>query len=274
MFATELAAPSRLPSILRYFSQLIVSYPLAMLAGLPLSAALSVLGLGEHGQDIYFAGYRAMVCLVAGSFIGWIIGRRVPHLVPTGRWIWALPGFVVFLAIVGDFLVSMSIPWLPETFFATSSNEGLGVYLLTLPAFSALGYSVGMALVGKRLSGVAVLASALLFSILVVFAHEFERSRIEAWSRTKFVMDTQGLRFSRDPYILCSSGEAQLLRSGTAVEAMEYRDCGPGRLLEKDEQRRPGMWSVVRVKILDGPSRGAQGWVLAYGIEGYRTIGP
>jgi hypothetical protein len=114
-----------------------------------------------------------------------------------------------------------------------------------------------------------LVAWAFLFVSLAGAANWFERSRIEAWSKVRFVSDPQGVRFSRNPEMLCSAGEALLLPRGIAVEALEHRNCGPGRLLGADEPRRTGMWDVERVKILDGPSAGLEGWVLAYGVSGY-----
>ncbi len=263
MFEPEIKAPSKLPDILRYFGQLFCSYPAVMIVGAPFFLLLSSIGLGgDHG----FAGYKILVCLSVGPFVGRAVGRGLPELVSSGKWIWALPAMFVVPAIARDLL--RATWWLPETLFATSSNEGLGVYIFSLPFFSALGYSIGMALVGRKLSGAVRLGLVLVFIALTAGAHEFERIRVEVWKSTKLVIDPQGVRFSRDPMMLCSAGEAQLLPRGTVVEAREHRNCGPGRLLEADEPRRPGMWDVERVRVLSGPSKGTEVWVLAYGVHG------
>jgi hypothetical protein len=165
MFETKLEAPSKLPEILRYFGQLLCSYPAVMIAGAPFLLLLSLIGLGgDHG----FAGYKILVSLLVGPFVGRVVGRSSPELVRTGKWIWALPAIFVIPGIVSDLL--RAGPWLPETFFATSSNEGLAVYLISLPAFSAIGYSIGMALVGRKLSGVNRLCLVLAFVALAAGA--------------------------------------------------------------------------------------------------------
>jgi hypothetical protein len=57
MFEMEVEIPSKLPGVLRYFGQLILSCPLVMIAGLPFSAVLSLFGLsGAHGQNIISLG--------------------------------------------------------------------------------------------------------------------------------------------------------------------------------------------------------------------------
>ena len=91
-----------------------------------------------------------IVCLFVGIAIGWIVGRTAPSSVPIGRWIWVLPAFVVFPGMASEEFSSQLVPWLPEYFFATGSNEGLAVFFGMLPAFSALGYSIGMALFGTK----------------------------------------------------------------------------------------------------------------------------
>jgi hypothetical protein len=122
-----------------------------MLAGAPFFALLSVLGFGgEHPAHIHFAGYDALVCLSVGLIAGWVIGCVSPTLVPSGRWIWVLPAIVSLPDMVREGLASGPVPWLPESWFVAGTNEGLGVYLLTLPACSALGYSIGMRLAGLK----------------------------------------------------------------------------------------------------------------------------
>src|ERR1700693_481540 len=117
MFETKIETPSKLPEILRYFGQLFCSYPAVMIAATPFFILLSLIGLGgDHG----FAGYKILVCLFVGPFVGRTIGSATPELVWTGKWIWALPAMFITPAIATDLL--RAIPWLPETLFATSSN--------------------------------------------------------------------------------------------------------------------------------------------------------
>jgi hypothetical protein len=269
MFETQIETPRRLPGIVRYFAQLILSYPVVGLAALPISAMLSLLGLGVHANSVHFAGYAAVLCgFLVGPVVGLLIGRGEPRLVHTGRWIWVLPAAVVIPAAVRDLIPIDGVPWLPESFFATPSNEGLGVYLFTLPAFCALGYSIGMAFTEREIGGDMLLCWALLLVVLVGVAHAFEVSRLEEWSRVRFVVDPDGAKFSEEPNLLCTTGDALLLTRPTAMETLERRDCGPGRLLEPDEPRRSGSWEVQRVRVLNGPHKGAVGWVRSYAVAG------
>jgi hypothetical protein len=272
-----------LTAALRYFLQLLVFCPVVMLAGIPFSALLSILGLsGEHPSHTRFAGYEGLVCLFVGITVGWIMGRKVPSFVPIGRWIWVLPAIVVFPDMVREGLRSQPVPWLPEEFFATGGNEGLGVFFFMLPTFSAVGYSIGMALVGTksqwakltRLSPMPhavtmTVAWVALFSLLILFAHNFERSRIERWSRVRTVIDRPGLSLSSDANQICTTRTSRgglLLPTGTMVEGLERRVCFNRRLLDEDAPRPADSWSVERVRVLTGSNGGAEGWVLAYGL--------
>ncbi|MGA2184890.1 MAG: hypothetical protein ABSH47_17870 [Bryobacteraceae bacterium] len=272
-----------LPTALRYFLQLVSSYPVVMLAGFPLSRLLSVFGLsGEHPSQTHFAGYLALSCLFVGPFIGWVVGHKVPSFVPSGRWIWVLPTVIFCPGVAGDLLSRQQIPWLPESVFATGSNEGLGVFLVTLPACSALGYSIGMALVTPKAKwtklprlgpmphpATIILAWVALVGILAILAHRFEMSRIESWSRVRTVIGRPGLWLSADPNLLCSapaSNRGRLLPTATLVEGLERRACVKDRLLDADAPESAGSWNIERVKVLNGSNAGVEGWVLDYGL--------
>jgi hypothetical protein len=239
---------------------------------------------GEHPSHVQFAGYEALVCLFIGVLTGWVFGLKIPALISTGRWIWILPAIVVFPDMVREVSRSQSIPWLPEYFFATPGNEGLGVYLLTLPTFSALGYSIGMILVGTKSKWVQlaelspmppattiIVVGGALLGILVLMAHKFADSRIESWSRVRTVIDRPGLMLVPDANRLCSDRASEgglLLPTGIKVEGLERRVCSKGHVLDVDAPRPADAWSVERVKVLAGSNTGLKGWVLAYGISG------
>lgn len=70
--------------------------------------------------------------------------------------------------VVGGGLTSGPVPWLPEVLFAAGTNEGLGVYLFTLPACSALGYSTGMALAGVDFGWSQLTLLSLVFRVATI----------------------------------------------------------------------------------------------------------
>jgi hypothetical protein len=276
-------SPGFLKPAFRYFLQLLFFCPAIMLATVPFSGLLSLLGLsGKHPSDTYFAGYEGIGCLFVGIAVGWIVGRKAPSFVPIGRWVWVMPAIVVFPAMVREGLSSQPVPWLPDEFFATGGNEGVGVFLLMLPTFSAVGYSIGIALVGTepkwlRLTHLSpmphavtiIVAWLVLFSLLVLSAHSFEHSRIEKWSRVRTVIERPGLSLFNDANQLCStrtSSGGLLLPAGTMVEGLESKVCSNHRVLDKDVQPPSGSRSVERVKVLTGSNGGVEGWVLAYGL--------
>ena len=279
MFETN-DSPTLLTAAWRYLLQLFFFCPVVILASVPFQSLLSIFGLsGEHSSQTYFAGYEGIICIFVGMGVGWITGRNVRLFVPIGRWIWVLPVIVIVPEIAREVSNSHPVPWLPDMFFATGGNEGVGVFLFMLPTFSAVGYSIGMALVGTKPkwesltsmpSAVTItLACVALFNLLALFALSFEHSRIEKWSRVRTVIDRPGLLLSTDANQLCStrtSSEGFVLAAGTMVEGLERRICFNRRLLSEDVQPPEGSWSIERVRVLTDSSVGAEGWVLAYGL--------
>jgi hypothetical protein len=252
-----------------------------MLAAWPASALLRACGLhGDHPPHIYFAGYQALLCLFVGPIPGWITGRMAPSLAPTGRWTWVIGAMVLIPSIVHA-TATRPVPWLPEEFFVTGANEGLSVVLLTLPACSAIGYSIGMLLLGifpnsrgagtnRLVRGLLVFGTGIgLFLPCAAILHKFERTKIEGWSRVRFIIDPLGLRFSPDPNFLCSAptGVALPLLRPAIVESLESRICGEDHLLELGTSPPLNSFSIERVKVLNGPNAGSQGWVPAYGLQ-------
>jgi len=280
-----------LPWVLRYFLQLLFSYPVVLIASIPFSTVFSKLGFsGEHSSGKFFGGYEALVCLFVAPFIGWIVARLKPSFVPSGRWIWILPVMVIVPDTIRQLLHQQSIPWLPEYFFATAGNEGLGVYLFTLPMCSAAGYSVGMFFTGRshrdeRVSrlrsaskaAIVTIAGFALFCLFTSLLRKFENSRLERWERVRTVIDPTGLAFSADVRFLCgpkdlASSRAFLLRRGTYVESLERRGCNEDQLVDVNaipppKVGSPGPFLLDRVRILGGPLAGSEGWVLEYGLQ-------
>lgn len=227
---------------LYYFLQLLFCYPMIMLAVSPVALLLRAFGLNEEfPSQIHFAGYQALLCLFIGPIIGWVAGHVEASLAPTGRWLWVLPAAILIFSIVHAAEIQ-PVPWLPEEFFATGANEGLGVYFLTLPSCAAVGYSIGMVLRGVRCKpaiglGLRPIARVLLVAVMstalfipsAALIHRFERAKMDRWSRMRFVIDRSGLRFSSDPNLLCAaptSATLPLLRAH--LESLESRTCSGG----------------------------------------------
>jgi hypothetical protein len=279
-------SPDFLKLALRYLMQLLVVCPVVVVAtGSVSDLLLSRLGLsGEHPSHVFFGGYSAVVSVFVGIALGWIAGHRRPSLVGVGRWIWVLPATVVFPEIIGAVFRTEPAPWawIPEVFFATGDNEGLGVFFFLLPTSAACGYSIGMALIGtgsKRAKVTRLIPSAQvavvsliwlsLFCVLLLVARRFENSRIEKWGRVGTVVDRSGLSISTDVNQLCATRtSSHLLRSGTEVEKLETRGCLNQRLLDLEAADSTEAWHVVRVRVLFGVERGLEGWVPAYGLIG------
>ncbi len=259
--------------MLSYLSQLVLSYPSTMFAAWTVSLLLSAFGFpsGRHSGQIYFAGYQALLCLFVGPVVGRVIGNLLPGAITAGRWLWVL-GVPVLVLALNHGAPHGPILTLPEEFFSTGGNEGAGVFLVTLPACSAIGYSLGMALApGPRLFSrhayVLVIAAVLFFGSAFLM-RKFERSTMQNWSRIREVVDPIGLRFSRDAESLCTGpcSAAFPVVKGT-VEIRERRVCSGGSLVSPGAALSHGTFAADRVKLLSGPYAGSEGWVQDYGLS-------
>ncbi|PWU12078.1 MAG: hypothetical protein C5B51_01375 [Terriglobia bacterium] len=277
-----------LAKVWSFFLQLLIAIPGVMIASQPIVTALSLFGLSTKRQPWEFAGFEAIVSLVTGVLAGRLTGARAPHMVSTGRWIWLPLATLIVPDILREQIHPKPVPWLSEYLFA-SQGEGLGVYLLTLPACSAIGYSLGISLTSirrrlSRIAGLTTLEGELLFgsvcfaagAALFVVLHGFEQRSIERWKRVRSVIDEPGLQIVADPNLLCGKQpEARapflLVPSGTYVESIERRGCSGDRLIGVEAVTPspvglPGAYLLDRVRVLDGPNTGLEGWVLEYGL--------
>jgi hypothetical protein len=244
-----------------------------MLAISPTSALHRAFGLaGEHPPYIYFAGYDTLLCLFVSPILGWTAGRVAPSLLLTGRWTWVLPAILLIpMIILGP--RTAPVPSLPDGFFITGSNEGLGVVLFTLPMCSAIGYLIGMLLLGMRRVlriGIVVAIGAALFIPCALILHRYERATIESWSKVRSVIDPLGLPFSPDPNFLCAHPTGQLSLLHATVEDLETRVCSKGQLTETGSPQSHRAFTIKKVRILNGPNAGREGWVPSYGLSGER----
>lgn len=271
----------------RYVAQLVFSYPAAMLASLPVTSLLAGFGFsGDRGPGIHFAGYEILACLLLGTSVGWAVGRFQPSWVRTGQWIWIVP-----VMIVGpDFLRQihhLSLAYLPGYFFATGGNEGLEVYLFTLPTCAAAGYSLGMILLSlnARWPAATRLRSVGRFAALWLIAgaglgwlgfrlHDFERETFERRANIRRVISTA--QVSPDPQLFCveyrPSRKLDLLPAGTVVLKLERRACNGNQLVDaatapphgKDHYSLVG---VEKIRVMEGIDTGLEGWVLVAGLS-------
>ena len=271
-----------------YFVQLVLSYPATYIASLPVIAFLAKNGFsGDHGPRVHFAGYEILGCLLLGPSVGWGVSRFKPSLVRTGCWIWVLPVAVVVQDALQEIRHS-SLAYLPGYLFATGDNEGLGVYLLTLPACAAVGYSLGMVLLSlndmwppaTRLRSVFRLAVLFLtagvsLGFLGVKLHDFERQTFERRAKITLTIG-DAMQVSPDPQLLCmeyrQSRRLPLLPSGTVVEKLDRRACLGNKVVDADTPPARGRdrYSLIgaeKIRVVEGIDTGLVGWVLASGLS-------
>ncbi len=82
--------------------------------------------------------------LVGGAVLGAAVGRAWPALTRTGRWLWLPPAVFLLGGVTTQRLNPPPIAQPSEYFYATPANEGLAVFLITLPTFCLFGYALGL----------------------------------------------------------------------------------------------------------------------------------
>ena len=271
-----------------YFVQLAFSYPATYVASMPVSAFLARYGLsGDHGPGVHFAGYEALACLLVGASLGWAAGRFKRSLVRTGCWIWILPVAIVLPDVLRQSR-HLSLAYLPEYFFATGGNEGLAVYLLTLPSCAAVGYSLGMVLLNlndllppaTRLRSVFRLAVLLMTAVaalgfLAIKLRDFERQTFERRAKIRLTI-SDALQVSPDPQLFCKeyqpSRRLPLLPPRTVVEKLDRRACLGDKVVDADTPSPLGrdhysLIGVEKIRVVEGIDSGLEGWVLVSGLS-------
>jgi hypothetical protein len=202
-----------------------------------------------------------------GFLVGWFSGKRIPSLIRTGSWIWLLPtAFVLYDITLA--LRSGATTRLSEYYYALGSNEGLAVFLLTLPVTSLIGYSIGMSVAkaqrayatahamgsGMKMAFVWVAT----FAIACTFMIGAERRLVERDRKIRVAVSDTGTPLASEANAICepvgagAAGMTVVLQSGTKLEFLEHAGCSAGR-------PRSG---IDRVRVLDGPHKAAEGWVV------------
>ncbi|MEQ1946612.1 MAG: hypothetical protein ABL995_05460 [Bryobacteraceae bacterium] len=258
--------------LVSYLLQLLLSYPAIGIASLPVVHLLTAIGVsGKHPHGVYFAGYDLLIyALVAGPVIGWVSVRLAPVLAITGRWIWLPPVALWLILWIGA--TSVSHRYLPEQFFATGDNEGLGVFFVSRPAFAAIGYSLGAAgakWVISRTSGgsgwrlvLSYAALLALFAALVPFMRRLEDNRLfEANTHPYVVVHSVSLEESPEAVCRGTNAGTVTISTGDKVDSGEQRACIGQGLLDPEADFPAESILVERVKVRSGPRTGAEGWV-------------
>ena len=256
-------------TLARYSAQLLVPYPLTLIAGIPLFLLLPKVGIdGDLGHGVTFAGFDALICLYVALLVGWVSGKRMPSLIRTGLWVWLLPTALALYDIVPALLQSHVAPRLSEDVYATGNNEGLGVFLFTLPICSTIGYSIGMFLArgesacprphvaGMRIR--ALLCWVVTFVVACALMMGTEQRMVNRDRRLRVAVRLDGTSLAVDTSSLCETGgtgsvvRPVVLQSGTMLEFVQHAECPSGGPAS----------GIDRVRVLDGPNEALEGWVV------------
>ena len=146
MFETLEPRPDIAGSVSRYVGQVLAAPVVAGLISVPVFALYDRLTGPLPGAG---AGLWDSAGLVLLFGIGFVVGRcaglRWPGLCPTGLWVWVPPICVSVADFVGAWISPYERPQALSMFFrSTGAHEGLVRFVGTDPAFSLLGYSLGV----------------------------------------------------------------------------------------------------------------------------------
>lgn len=257
--------PSRWPGWWRFFTQVVPCYPVTWICGAAISDGFAAFGIGVHGR-VQFAGYPCLVLFVLGALIGALIARVAPPLAHTGRWIWLLPTLGLIYA-----LRDTPIAWPNEELFTTPGEGGLAVYLFTMPAFVAAGYSYGLWLLS--IHGITWRLACAAMAVLALGAgalrfRSFEERDVARFERIRSVASLDEMALASDRRTLCNSQTGELsLKGDIYVELLgERRACEGDQLLQPNDFGPPRSFIVDRVRVVLGTHVGSEGWVLEYGL--------
>jgi hypothetical protein len=220
-------ATNILKTLARYTAQLLLVYPLTLIAGIPLFLLTAKLGIdGNLGHGVSFAGFAALICIYMGFLVGWLSGMRIPSLIRTGAWIWLLPTAFVLYDIVCA-LRSGAATRLSEYFYATGDNAGLGVFLLTLPVSSTVGYSIGMVVAKAQRAHPTAHAKGPGMRIAFVWAATFaiactlmigtERRMVERDRKIRVAVSVTGTPLASEVNALCEPVETGAARTSVVL---------------------------------------------------------
>jgi hypothetical protein len=117
--------------------------------------------IGSPFGSIGLQLFNALVILFLGFAAGFIVRNRRRDISPVGGWIWCLPVALLLIAIVWDlttFHFDWGFIWRGYFFWShPGADEGPILRdLLTYPAVSSLGYSVGTAVGSRRVARVTL----------------------------------------------------------------------------------------------------------------------
>lgn len=137
-------------SLWRFLLQTVVVYPIVFLTLRP------ILAIGRDPKTwTYPQSNLADIGIVAvgGLLVGVLVQLKLPRFARTGRWVWILPCVFLVGGVITQTLHPPPVAAGPsEYFYSSTSNEGLAVFLITLPASCLIGYALPF-WVGGRLRG-------------------------------------------------------------------------------------------------------------------------
>lgn len=131
-----------MPSVWTALLQIIFVYPAVVLL---LTPALEITRISKGSGDPQPAFADMGLVLAGGAVLGIAIGRFWPALARTGRWLWLLPAIFLLGGLITQTLHPPPAAKPPcEYFYFSPANEGLAVFLVTLPACCLAGYAAGL----------------------------------------------------------------------------------------------------------------------------------
>lgn len=124
-------------------TQTLLTPIISFVFNLPIGAVLE--SSGAHPGDVHHPFARLgmpPIALATGYLLGFYVRRVFPRFSRGGRWAWVLPSLVFVLGIL-LYVRRDSVRSALLLMFDVEGEEGLGVWLVSLPAIFSVGYSLG-----------------------------------------------------------------------------------------------------------------------------------
>jgi hypothetical protein len=132
------------PLVVKFTMQFVLVYPLLAVTAMPLQIYMAR-AIKTNTPPEYEAHFLdCPLLLVAGFVFGMSAAKVWPTLTRSGRWIWTVPVFSLLAELLIEALRPPPYNRFPSEAFYSGANEGLTVFLITLPAFAYSGYSLAM----------------------------------------------------------------------------------------------------------------------------------
>ena len=126
----------------------------------PLVILIGIIWLFDtYGQSGVLNNALIYVVMASLSFpLGYCVGRMLPRLIPTGKWVWVLPVCLLLIAAYDELTINANraygyqhafLKTMEEFFYPHTLTGDVAMTFSTIPAWSSVCYAVGVMTAAK-----------------------------------------------------------------------------------------------------------------------------